>query len=109
MHLLYTNMLRLTIAKNFWQRLRGLIGRSELGAEEAWLIPHCRQVHTWLMRFPIDVVFIDADGVVLKVIERLRPWRVSPRVPGADACLELLAGTAESQGMRFGQEVLVHY
>ncbi|MBI2444233.1 MAG: DUF192 domain-containing protein [Candidatus Magasanikbacteria bacterium] len=81
----------MTIAETFWQRWRGLIGSGPLASEAAFFIPDCRRVHTWFMRAPIDVAFLDAGGTVVALFERLLPWRVTPRVPGASHCLELPA------------------
>jgi hypothetical protein len=76
-----------------WERLRGLLGRERLGADEGLWIANCSAVHTIGMRFPIDVVFLDRRGRVLKISRRLRPWRVAAVLRG-DAALELAAGAA---------------
>ena len=61
-------------------RRRGLLGRDAF--EGAFVLRPCRNVHTVRMRFPIDVAFCDAEGVVLRTVT-LAPWRVSPcRAPG---------------------------
>lgn len=82
------------VADSWFGRLRGLIGRAPLQSGEGlWIVP-CQQVHTHFMRVPIDVVFVDRDGQILKVLAGLRPWRFSPWVRGARAVLELPAGGA---------------
>ena len=73
-------------------RNKGLLGRSSLAAEEAlWIVP-CPMIHTFFMQFPIDVLFLDADLKVRRVIEDLRPWRLSPWVLSARSVLELKGG-----------------
>jgi uncharacterized protein len=62
------------VAKGFRARLLGLAFRR--GAADPLLIPRCRSVHTFGMRFPIDVVFLDGDGCVLRVVERVPPRRI---------------------------------
>lgn len=52
-------------------------------------------IHMCFMKFPIDAVFLDADGRVLRVLANLKPWRFSPWVPGARGVLELPAGRAD--------------
>ena len=76
-------------------RMKGLLGRQALPPGQGlWLKP-CRQVHTWFMRYPIDVVFLDAELKVVAVQRRMRPWRVSPLFMRARSALELAAGRAE--------------
>src|SRR5215210_6170549 len=83
---------RCEIADGPLSRLRGLLGRDELGDEEGLLLTPESSVHTWFMRFPIDVVFLEADLTVLSVRESLRPWRTAGQ-RGSRSVLELPAGT----------------
>jgi uncharacterized membrane protein (UPF0127 family) len=77
------------VANGFRARLLGLAFRRR--AAEPLLIPRCRSVHTFGMRFAIDVVFLDAGGRVLRVVKRVPPCRiVSCR--GARAVVEIPAG-----------------
>lgn len=81
-------------ANSFRLRLLGLMFRPRLQAGGGlWLEP-CRSVHTHFMRFPIDLLFLDGEGRVVRVIRALRPWRISPVVREAVAVLELPAGAA---------------
>jgi len=73
-------------------RSKGLLGRMSLPADEGlWIVP-CPMIHTFFMKFPIDVLFLDADLKVRRVIEDLRPWRLSPWVLSARSVLELKGG-----------------
>jgi len=81
-------------------RMRGLLGRGRLEPGEALWIAPCAMIHTFFMRFSLDVVFLDAELRVLRVIERLRPWRVSPWVPWARSVLELEAGALAGRVLR---------
>ena len=85
-------------------RRRGLIGRGEF--EGALVLRSCRHVHTFLMRFPIDVAFCDRNGVVLRTV-CLRPWRISPVVRNASFAIEAQSGAFERWGLRVGDEVEV--
>lgn len=75
-------------------RLRGLIGRRSLGAGAGMLFEPARQVHTFGMRFPIDVVFCDAELTVLRVVREMPPWRLSPWIRRARYGIEMAAGAA---------------
>ena len=73
-------------------RAVGLLGRSGMEPGEGlWIVP-CPMIHTWFMRFSIDVLFLDRGLKVLKVLEDFRPWRLSPLVPSGHSVLELPAG-----------------
>ena len=82
---------RCLVADGPLTRMRGLLGRSQLGAGEGLLLKPAGSVHTFFMRFPIDVVFIDRDGNVTRVVPGLRPWRAAGS-RGARAVLELPEG-----------------
>jgi len=85
--------------------MRGLLGRATLPAGEGILLRPAGSVHTFFMRFPIDVVFLDRDRTVVGVRHRLAPWRVAG-ARHAVAALELPAGTAAEAGIQEG-DVLV--
>jgi hypothetical protein len=72
-------------------RRRGLLGRDSLDLSAGMMIAPCVAVHTAFMRFPIDVMFVDRDGVVRKIVRDLKPWRIATS-PRAYAAVELAAG-----------------
>lgn len=79
-------------AADYESRSRGLLGRDSLPPEEGlWIVP-CPMIHTFFMRFAIDVLFLDREGRVARVIEGLKPWRLSPWVFRAKSVLELRGG-----------------
>jgi uncharacterized protein len=67
---------RIVVASGVRARLTGLAFRREMDACEALLIPRCRSVHTFGMRFTIDVVFLDDEGNALEVRHHVKPGRV---------------------------------
>jgi len=91
-------------ASSAWERLRGLLGRAPLAPDEALLIERCSSVHTFGMGYPIDLAFLDREGRVLRVVERVRPLRIAAR-PGARATLEMAAGAAAALGVRAGKQL----
>ena len=84
------------------ERTRGLLGRDSIGG--ALVLRPCRQVHTLGMRFPIDVAFCSADGVVLRVAT-LSPWRVSRVVWRSAFVVEAAAGAFDRWGLRPGDHL----
>lgn len=82
---------RCTIADTPLPRMRGLLGKRDLAPDEGVLLRPAGSVHTFFMRFAIDVVFLDRDGRVLRIAESVPPWRTAA-ARGAKAVLELRAG-----------------
>lgn len=80
--------LSIPVAKDFRTRLRGLAFRDRDEAGPGLLIPHCASVHTFGMRFALDVFFLDAEGLVLSVRYRVPPRRIVWD-RGASAVLEI--------------------
>jgi uncharacterized membrane protein (UPF0127 family) len=87
-------------------RMRGLLGRDGLAPGEGMLIHPAPSVMTFFMRFPIDVVFLDRDMQVVKVVPALRPWRTAS-ARKAVAALELPSGAAETIGLRSGMGLVI--
>ena len=85
-------------------RARGLLGRAGLSQGDGLLLKPTFSIHTFFMRFPIDVVFLDRDGAVVDVVSRLKPWRATTRLR-ARAALELAAGEAERVRVRVGERL----
>jgi hypothetical protein len=91
----------LEIAETPWERMRGLLGRDGLAPGEGMLFPGCSSIHTCFMRFAIDVVYLDAERRTVKIVERLKPWRLSG-CRGARDTLELAAGHVAATDVRTG-------
>ncbi|MBI3970786.1 MAG: DUF192 domain-containing protein [Chloroflexi bacterium] len=89
-------------ADNPWTRFVGLMGQARLPEGGALVLTGTQGVHTHFMRFPIDLVFYDRDGVVVDVVHRLRPWRFSPYRRRAHGVIELPAGVAQATGTQPG-------
>jgi len=85
---------RATEATGFLERLVGLMGRRHLPPGEGLHIAPCNSIHTFFMRFPIDALFLDADGAIVKLLPSMPPWRASSLYFNARSVLELPAGAA---------------
>jgi uncharacterized protein len=92
-------------AESMFSRMVGLLGRSSLPQGHGLLISPCNQVHTFFMKFAIDVVFLDSSNCVVKLCPNLKPWRLTPIVWKAKAVLELPQG--EASGLRVGCQLQV--
>ena len=86
-------------------RAKGLLGRTHLREGDALLIAPCRQIHTFFMKFSIDVLFLDRHHRVLGVHHRLVPFRMSPYYHRAWGVLELAAGEREKSATEKGHRL----
>jgi uncharacterized membrane protein (UPF0127 family) len=97
---------RLEKADTWRTRLVGLLGRDGLAPGAGLLLDPCSSVHTFFMRFTIDVAFLDAAGVVVAVSPGLRPWRATRVHLRARRTLELPAGALGAAAVAVG-DVLI--
>jgi uncharacterized protein len=95
---------RCVVADTTLRRLRGLLGRRELSPGDGIVLRPGWSIHTAFMLFPIDVAFVDADQVVVKVVQNLKPFRASV-CRGARDVVELAAGEAERRGLKPGDRL----
>jgi len=95
---------RCELADGVVTRMRGLLGRAGLPRGHGLLIEPAWSVHTWFMRFPIDVVFLDRELTVLKVRTHMRPWRTASRFR-ARSVLELAAGECDRLRLQVGDRL----
>jgi uncharacterized protein len=93
---------RCKIARDFFSRFMGLMGRKQVDADEGILFPQCNSVHTFFMRIPIDVVRLDAHGRVLKVEVNVPPWRMLMPSMATKHILELRANRSQELGIAAG-------
>ena len=95
---------RCTVADRMLSRMKGLLGRKNLPTGEGILIRPAPSIHTFFMRFPIDVVFLSRQGEVLKIAEHVAPWRARS-CRHSYAVLELAAGEAGRCGFAVGDRI----
>ncbi|NPV52379.1 MAG: DUF192 domain-containing protein [Firmicutes bacterium] len=100
------------ISSTFVGRLVGLLGRASLPVGEGIVLIPCRCVHTFFMRFPIDILFLDRSFRVIWLAEGVKPFRITPVVHEACCVAELPSGTIRDtkteKGDRLNIEARVH-
>jgi uncharacterized membrane protein (UPF0127 family) len=89
-------------ATGFWQRFRGLMWTNALPSEQALLIQHCNSVHTFFMRFPLDVVYLNKQMQIVKLQGNVPPWRMSWGGVDAHHTLEMAAGGIDRFKLHIG-------
>jgi uncharacterized membrane protein (UPF0127 family) len=95
---------RVAIADSPRARMKGLLGRRSMAADEGLLLRPAGSVHTAFMRFAIDIVFLDRAMRVLRIEPNVRPWRMAGQ-RGARVVLEIDAGEAERSGISRGMQL----
>ena len=81
------------MATSLSQRAKGLLGKARMEKGEALVIDPCNSIHTFFMRFPIDVLFVSKDHVIVKTVTAIKPFRLKAAA-AASYVVELPAGTA---------------
>ena len=94
----------LEIAMDSQSRKKGLLGRDGLDPGHAFVIAPCQGIHTFGMRFPIDVVAVTRDGIVVKTRANVRPNRVV-MAWSAFAILELRADSLRASDLLIGDQL----
>ena len=95
---------QVTLTRSVAARMHGLLGRRQLEPGEGMMFETSGPIHTFFMRFPIDVLFLDRQKKVVGQRENLKPFRLAWR-PGATMVIELPAGTIALTGTRKGDQV----
>lgn len=99
--------IEILIADTFLTRFAGLMFRKKLPAATGLFLAPCNSVHMCFMRFSIDVVYLDKEYNVVKIVKNLRPWIGLSMCPNAWAVLEMTAGEAERCGLEVGQRLAI--
>lgn len=92
-------------ADSFFTRFKGLMGVTVFEVGDGLHIVPCTSVHTFFMKLPIDVIFLDANSTVVDVARALLPWRVSRVYFQARSVLEVPAGVVEGTGTQIGDRI----
>lgn len=101
-----TLLVEAEVADTFFRRLKGLLGRRELPAGRGMLLKPANSIHTFGMKFAIDVIFVDREGRILKIIEQLPPGKISPPVTGAHCVIETAGGQLSTTAPALGDRLV---
>jgi uncharacterized membrane protein (UPF0127 family) len=93
-----------SITETARERMRGLLGRDGLPGNEALLLKRCWSVHTFGMRFAIDVLFLDSHGRVVGIHHEVPRRRMLANLR-ATQTLEMAAGAAREHGLALGDQL----
>jgi uncharacterized membrane protein (UPF0127 family) len=93
------------LADSLFKRMKGLLGRKELGKGESLWIRPCNSIHTIGMKFPIDVLFLDKENMIVTLKKNILPNRISGLYMKAVSVLELPAGTLTATDTQAGDKI----
>jgi uncharacterized protein len=93
------------VADTSAKRRTGLLKHERLEPGQGLWIDPCESVHTFFMKFPIDLVYLDKRRIVKKVRSRVPAWRLSACLT-AHSIVELPAGTVEQTRTQVGDELI---
>jgi hypothetical protein len=97
---------RLVTAFDSRSRRKGLLEQVSLPPSTALIIAPTNAIHTFFMKFPIDIVFVSKDGRVLKIRSSVPAWRMTASWR-AFAVLEMAAGSLDGSGTKVGDQLIV--
>ncbi len=92
---------RLHVARGARERTRGLLSHDSLPDGEGMWFPACRLIHTFGMKFSIDLVYLNEQLEICKIVEDMRPGRLSACL-AAESVIELISGAAKKLGLSKG-------
>lgn len=101
----------LLVASTHWTRFRGLMATDAAcfrRGQGLWIVP-CHGVHTFAMRFPIDVLYLDQEKTVIHIEDGLKPWRMAAIRARATSVLELPSGMVQETRTVIGDQVDIFF
>lgn len=100
-------LLSITVADNFWRRFCGLMLTSPQPANKALLLEPCNSIHMMFMRYSLDIVYLDKQNRVLKIVTNLSPWVGLSCCFKAHKVLEMSAGMAVEYGIKVNDVLIM--
>lgn len=94
------------LADSFWPRAIGMQFKRSFKNFDALVFPNCNGVHTIFSRFNLDLIYVDENRVVIKVIENFPKWRFSPFHVKPQTIIELPAGIIKESGTMIGDKLV---
>jgi uncharacterized protein len=95
---------RVKMAKKIFDRARGLLFRPILENGAGMYFPGCNSVHTCFMAYPIDVIYLDKQNHVIKIVSALKPWAFSGSLR-ATSVIEVSSGYAKKKQLTIGSKM----
>lgn len=95
------------LANSFLLRTLGLIPKDSISLNEGLIIKPCCSIHTFFMKFNIDVLFVNQQNQIIALYEKVKPYRVLPIHPMASYVIELASGVISAQNIKKGDLLIL--
>lgn len=92
------------IPNGFYHKAKGLLGEKELKKNTGMLFKKCNSIHMIGMKIPLDILFLSSNGIILKCVSDLKPWRMAACMKSA-MTLELPSGSIEHLGLKLNMKL----
>jgi uncharacterized protein len=96
---------RVKVARNFWQRVRGLMFYRDFPRIDGLLLYPCNFVQMLWMRFPVDLIYLTREKEVLFTVDVLVPYKLGPLIQNAYFVLEIPAGICAAKSIKIGDRM----
>jgi len=94
-------------ANTFWKRFKGLMFTEKLAKGKALFFKPCKSIHTFFMKYPIDVIYLRKDLTIIAVDEGIAPFKIGKLNFGVDAVIEMPAGTLKQTQTQIGHKLTI--
>jgi uncharacterized membrane protein (UPF0127 family) len=98
----------LELKSSFFQKFRGLLGVKHLGEKQGIVLVGCKQVHTFWMQFPIDIVVLDKDFKIIDFVGDLKANKISPYYRRGYYIIELATNPINEKLFKEGKKVVLN-
>ncbi|RTE11207.1 DUF192 domain-containing protein [Paenibacillus whitsoniae] len=93
-------------ADTFMSRFKGWMGKTEIFEGEALVIEPCNSIHTFFMKLPIDVIFLNKKNEIVFYQEGMRPYKISSIISDAQKVIELRIGKIHESKLRYKDSII---
>ena len=97
----------IVIANTPFKRMKGLLGKKEFREGQALILKPCNSIHTFFLRFAIDVLFVDKENKIIEAISCLKPFRLTRIYWVSALAIELPAGIILSRQTQAGDTLSI--
>ncbi|MDR2395916.1 MAG: DUF192 domain-containing protein [Endomicrobium sp.] len=98
--------IEIKVAKTFFSKFLGFMFKKD--ANYALLFKNCKSIHTFFMRFNLDIIFLDKENKVVKIVKNIRPFRIILPVKNSFSILEIPSNIAELKDIMISDILLIN-